>query len=82
MFLTTLKHKKCVKRRLKKRHRLKKYVPDHFKTQKMCENVVKKNPNPLAYIPNYFKIQEMCNKTVDIGLWQLRNIYGWFQIGL
>ena len=48
----------------------------------MCENVVKKNPNPLAYIPNYFKIQEMCNKTVDIGLWQLRNIYGWFQIGL
>ena len=36
-------------------------VPDYFKTQEMCNDVVKKRPSQLKYVPDYFKTQEMCN---------------------
>ena len=39
-------------------------VPNHFKTQKMCDKAVDCIPWSLAHVPNYFKTQEMCNKAV------------------
>ena len=41
-------------------------VPDHFKTQKICEKVVKDDAYFLQFVPDFLKTQEMCNKAVRI----------------
>ena len=35
-------------------------IPDHLKTQEICNEAVDIEPLSLAYVPNRFKIQEMC----------------------
>ena len=49
-------------------------VPNSFKTQSMCEEVVKKVPRVLRHVPDYFKTPEMCNKTVKVDPWQLKYV--------
>ena len=49
-------------------------VPNSFKTQNMCEEVVKKVPRVLRHVPDYFKTPEMCNKTVKVDPWQLKYV--------
>ena len=38
-----------------------KFVPDHFKTKKLCKNAVKKLPYLLKYAPDQYKTQQMCD---------------------
>ena len=40
-------------------------IPDHFKTQDMCNKAVKENPCSLEHVPDHFKTQEICNKAVE-----------------
>ena len=40
-------------------------IPDHFKTQEMCNKVVEEDPCSLEHIPDYFRTQDMCNKTLE-----------------
>ena len=37
---------------------LKKYVPDYFKRQEMCNDVVEKNPYALEYVIDLFVTQQ------------------------
>ena len=41
-----------------------KFVPDHFKTKKMCKHAAKKLLLVITYVLDWYKIQEMCNKVV------------------
>ena len=38
------------------------YVPDHFKTQEMCNMAVRMEPLLLKYVADHLKTQEMCLK--------------------
>ena len=38
-----------------------KFVPDHFKTKKLCKNAVKKLSYLLKYAPDQYKTQQMCD---------------------
>ena len=49
------------------------YVPDHFKTQKMCNEAMSNNPTVLFLIPDHFKTQEMCIKAVEVYPCQLND---------
>ena len=40
------------------------YVPDHLKTQEMCEKAIKKRLQGLYYVPDHFKTNRMCEKAV------------------
>ena len=39
-------------------------IPDHLKTQEMCNEAVRINPLSLAYLPDHYKTQRMCNEVV------------------
>ena len=39
-------------------------IPDHLKTQEMCNEAVRTEPLSLTYVPDCFKTQEMCNNAV------------------
>ena len=39
-------------------------VPDHFKTQEMCERVPERASGLFIYVPDHLKTQEMCNEAV------------------
>ena len=41
------------------------YVPNYFKTQKMCERAVENEPDTLKFVPDHLKIQGMCEKSVE-----------------
>ena len=36
------------------------FVPDHFKTKKLCKHAVKKLPFIIGYIPDKYKYQQIC----------------------
>ena len=40
-------------------------VPDHFKTQEMCERAIEDEPETLEYVPNHFKTQTMCERAIE-----------------
>ena len=44
-------------------------VPDHFKTQEMCNEEVRIELSILAFFPNRFKTQKMCNEAVRNWPW-------------
>ena len=56
---------------VEKDHRKFRYVPDHFKTQEMCNKTVDKDLWMFKYVPDGFKTQEMCNKVVKHEVWML-----------
>ena len=39
-------------------------VPDHFKTQEMCNKAVEKDSCLLSEVPDRFKTEQMCNKAI------------------
>ena len=41
------------------------YVPDQYKTQKMCNKAILENGRTLESVPDRYKTQEMCDKAVD-----------------
>ena len=44
--------------------RLIREIPEHFKTQKMCNEVVALFPYTLWCVPDHLKTQEMCDEAV------------------
>ena len=48
-----------------------KYVPDHFKTQEMCNKAVKHDSWMIKYVPDQFKTEEMCKELVTHKAWML-----------
>ena len=42
------------------------YVPDHLKTQDMCNNAVARSFWMLEYVPDRFKTQDMCIDAVKV----------------
>ena len=40
------------------------FVPECYKTQKMCDKAVDTYPSTLEFVPECFMIQEMCDKAV------------------
>ena len=41
-----------------------KFVPDHLKTKKMCQNAVNKLPFVIMYVPGQYKTKQMCVKVI------------------
>ena len=41
------------------------FVPDWYRTQKMCDKDVNTHPSTIEYVPDQFKAQEMCDKAID-----------------
>ena len=39
-------------------------IPEHFKTQKMCNETVAQFPYTLRYVPDHLKTQKTCNQAV------------------
>ena len=39
-------------------------IPEHFKTQEMCNEIVGQFSYALRYVPNHLKTQEMCSQAV------------------
>ena len=48
------------------------YVPEQYKTQKMCGKAVLENDEVLESVPDWYKNQQICDKTVDIYLHALK----------
>ena len=57
-------------------------VPDHLKTQEMCNRVVRTVPNAFHRIPDHFKTQEMCKKAVEKDPRMLKCVPDHFKAGL
>ena len=53
-------------------------VPDHFKTQEICERVVENKPETFQFIPNHFKTQEICDKAIKVDSSSLQYVPDWF----
>ena len=41
-----------------------KYIPNHFKTQEMCEKVVENEPYSLKFVPDHFKTEKLCDQAI------------------
>ena len=54
------------------------HVPDHFKTQQMCERTVEIVSWSLAYVPDHFKTQQMCERAVEKDLCLPEYVPNWF----
>ena len=46
-------------------------IPDHLKTQEICDEAVDINPLSLAHVPDRYKTQEMWDKVVRNKLYML-----------
>ena len=47
------------------------HVPDHFKTQEICDVAVREDPSSLTYVPYWFITQQ------QIGLWGDDEVNEW-----
>ena len=41
-------------------------IPEHLKTQAVCDEAVRRVPYSLLYIPNHFKTQEICEEAMHV----------------
>ena len=64
MFPTILRHKRCATSLYTITQQYFFFVPDCFKTQKLCIRALEVDPWALNDIPDYLKTQKMCNETV------------------
>ena len=55
------------------------YVPDHFKTKRMCERAVEDEPETLEYVPNHLKTEEMCKEAMRNNPYMLRYVADHFK---
>ena len=44
---------------------IKRYVPDQYKTHKMCDKVILESGGVLRFVPDWYKNKKICNKDVD-----------------
>ena len=54
------------------------HVPDHIKTQEICNEVVSTYPCLLEHVSDHLKTQEMCNKAFWEDTISLQYIPDWF----
>ena len=50
------------------------FVPDHLKTQEMCNEAVHINPLLLTYVSDHFNTEEMCKEAVTNKAYTLRYV--------
>ena len=43
-------------------------IPNHLRTQEICDEAMRISSLSFAYVPDCFKTQEMCNEAVKIKL--------------
>ena len=48
------------------------HVPDHFKTQEMCNEAVEVDPSFLQYVPDWFVSQEQLKLWHDSDDWLIK----------
>ena len=53
-------------------------VPDHLKTQEICNEVVSTYPCLLEHVPDHLKTQQMCDKAFREDTFSLQYIPDWF----
>ena len=53
-------------------------VPDHFKTQEICDQAVSKDPFMIQYCLDKYKTQEICDRAVNSFLPALKFAPDWF----
>ena len=56
-------------------------VPDHFKTQEMCNELVHAMSKAFRWIPERFKTQEICIKAVQRDSSMLKYVPDLFKMG-
>ena len=54
-------------------------VPEHLKTQEMCNKAVAGFSCALKYVPDYLKTQEMCNEAVRNNPYLLKHVSDHFK---
>ena len=54
------------------------FIPDHLKTQEMCNKEVNIEPCFLALVPYRLKAQGMCDKAMQNKPWLLKYVPDWF----
>ena len=54
------------------------FIPDHLKTQEMCNKEVDIKPHFLVLVPDRLRAEEMCNKAVCKYPWLLKYLPDWF----
>ena len=50
------------------------YIPYHFTTQEICNEVMRNSPWALRFIPDHLKTQEMCIEAVGTCPWTLEHV--------
>ena len=63
------------KKEVRRKPRFLAFVPDIFKTQDMCDNVVCRKPWALKYVPDQYKTQEMRSQAVRNNPYLLEHIF-------
>ena len=58
-----------------KKPQMLKFIPDHPKTKKMCENAVTKLPFLIMYVPDWYMVREMCSSYSR--KWWNAKVYSW-----
>ena len=56
------------------------FIPDHLKTQEMCEKAVEKSRWELNDVPDHFQTQEMWNEVIGMRPYMLDNVSDHFKI--
>ena len=54
------------------------FIPDQYKTQKICNSIISDDPFSIIYIPDRYKTQQLSNKAVDNCLTALKFVPNWF----
>ena len=54
------------------------FIPDHLKTQEMCNKGVDMELCFLWFVPDHLKTQGMCDKAVHKKPWLLKYVPDWF----
>ena len=54
------------------------FVPDHFWTQEMCNEIMRTMPDAFHRIPDHFKAQKMCDHAVIYDPSSLAFVPDWF----
>ena len=53
------------------------YIPDRYKTQQMCQNIVSEDPFMSVYCLDKYKAQGTCDQAVDDSIVALKLISDW-----
>ena len=55
------------------------FIPDHLKTQEMCNKAMRTMPNVFQLIPFHFKTQGMCTKAIEANPLRLYHVHDDFK---